>query len=322
MRAAVLTEYTAPPGVAARDEPVDGDGRAIVQLLAAGLNPADLAIASGKFPAGNPPLPYIPGIEGVGTVESSRRFGAGTRVWACGRGLGVASDGTFAERFSAADDVLIEVPDGIGDELAAGLGVVGLAAWMPLSWLAPVQAGESVLVLGASGAAGSVAVQAAKILGAGRVVGAGRDEARLQRATKLGADAVVELDGGDYQARLAESFDGAPPPTLVFDALWGAPVEAAVAVAGPGARIVHIGQSAGPAATLASAHVRGKRLQIFGYSNFTVPQDALAQGYGELLGHAAAGRISIETQAFPLERIAEAWSLQRQGPDTKLVVVL
>jgi NADPH:quinone reductase len=321
VRAAVLTEYTAPPALAERAEPADGDGRAIVELHAAALNPADLAIASGKFPAGSPPLPYVPGIEGVGTVLISGRFGAGTRVWASGRGLGVAGDGTFSERFSAADEVLIEVPDGVGDELAAALGVVGLAAWMPLSWLAPVRPGESVLVLGATGAVGSLAVQAARLLGAGRVVAAGRDEARLRRATELGADAVVELDGGENQARFAESFDGAPPPTLIFDALWGAPVEAAAAVAGPGARIVHVGQSAGPAALLASAHVRGKQLQILGYSNFTVPQDALARGYAELIGHAAAGRISIRTEAFPLERIAEAWALQQQGPAAKLVVV-
>lgn len=321
MRAAVLTEYTAPPAFADREEPAEGDGRAIVELRAAALNPADLAIASGKFPAGSPPLPYVPGIEGLGTVLSSRRFGAGTRVWASGRGLGVASDGTFAERFSAADDVLVEVPDGVGDEVAAALGVVGLAAWMPLSWLAPVQAGESVLVLGATGAVGSVAVQAAKLLGAGRVVGVGRDEERLRRASELGADAVVRLDGDDLQARLVGAFDGAPPPTLVFDALWGAAVEAAAAVAGPGGRIVHIGQSAGPAATLVSAHVRGKQLQILGYSNFTVPLVAVARGYGELLGHAAAARITIRTRSFPLERIAEAWALQQQGPDEKLVVV-
>ena len=321
MRAAVLTDYTTPPRVAERDEPTDADGRAIVELRAAALNPADLAIASGKFPAGSPPLPYVPGIEGLGTVVSSRRFGAGTRVWASGRGLGVASDGTFAERFAAADDVLVEVPEGVGDELAAALGVVGLAAWMPLSWLVPVQTGESVLVLGATGAVGSIAVQAAKILGAGRVVGAGRNEARLRRAQELGADAVVALDGDDLQGRLAASFDGAPP-TLIFDALWGPAVEAAAAVAAPGARIAHVGQSAGPEATLASAHVRGKQLRIQGYSNFTVPHDALAQGYGELLGHAAAGKISMRTETFALDRIAEAWALQQRGPDAKLVVVV
>jgi NADPH2:quinone reductase len=320
VRAAVLTEYNASPIVAERDEPQGADGRAILELRAAGLNPADLAIASGAFPAGNPPLPYVPGIEGLGTVVSSGRFEQGTRVWASGRGFGVASDGAFAERFAVADDVLVEVPDGIDDILAAALGVVGLAAWMPLAWLAQVRPGESVLVLGATGSVGSLAVQVAKLLGAGRVVAVGRDADRLRRVQGLGADAVVELDGDDLEARLVGSFAGAPP-TLVLDLLWGRPVEAAAAVAGAGARIAHVGQSAGPTASLMSAHVRGKQLQILGYSNFTVPYDALAQGYRDLLGHAAAGKIVIEVEASPLDRIAEAWARQRQGPDAKLVVV-
>jgi NADPH2:quinone reductase len=163
-------------------------------------------------------------------------------------------------------------------------------------------------------------VQAAKILGAARVVGVGRDADRLRRAQELGADAVVELDGGDLEARLAESFAGAPP-TVVFDTLWGRPVEAAAAVVGPGARVAHVGQSAGPTATLGSAHVRGKQLQILGYSNFTVPYDALAQGYRDLLGHVAGGKIDLDVEAFTLDRITEAWARQQQGPGAKLVVV-
>ena len=127
------------------------------------------------------------------------------------------------------------------------------------------------------GTSGSVAVQAAKILGAGRVVAVGRDADRLKRALELGADAVVEI-GDDLGERLAASVADAPP-TLVFDALWGAPLEAAAAVTAPGGRIVHLGQSAGPTATLASGLVRGRQLQILGYSNFAVPQDAIARGY-------------------------------------------
>lgn len=320
MRAAVVTEHKAPPAVAERGEPSPGDGKALLQLRAAGLNPVDLAIGSGTFGAGSPPLPYVPGVEGVGTVLRSGRFASGVRVWACGRGLGLAFDGTFSERFAVPEEVLIEVPGEADDRLAAALGVVGLAAWMPLTWLAPVRKGESVLVLGATGAVGSVAVQAAKLLGAGRVVGVGRDPARLERARSAGADAVVAYEGEGLPGRLAAAFDGAPP-TLVFDALWGPAVEAAVAVAAPGARIVQLGQSAAPAATLLSGHVRGKQLQILGYSNFTVPGDALATGYRDLLLHAAAGRIAIDVEALPLERVAEAWTRQAQGTDAKLVLV-
>jgi NADPH2:quinone reductase len=320
LRAAILSAHGAVPEPGERPEPETPDGKAVVELLAAALNPADLAIASGSFPAGNPPLPYVPGIEGVGRVVRSSRLAPGTRVWASGRGLGVAADGAFSERFAAAEEALFEVPDGADDVVAAAFGQAGLAAWMPLSWLAPVRAGESVLVLGATGSVGTVAVQAAKLLGAGRVVAAGRNEARLAAASELGADATVSLEGDDLPGRLAAAFDGAPP-TLVLDALWGPAVEAAAAVAGPGARIVNLGQSAGAVATLPSGQVRGKQLQIFGYSNFAVPGDALARGYADLVGHASAGRIRLPVETLALERVAEAWERQRERQSGKIVLV-
>ena len=316
MRAAIVSAYQAPPEVAERQEPSAEEGRAVVELLAAALNPADLAIASGSFPAGSPPLPYVPGIEGVGRVVDSSRFAPGTRVWASGRGLGVAFDGAFSERFAVADEVLVEVPEAASDVVAAALGQVGLAAWMSLSWRAPVREDEVVLVLGATGNVGTVAVRAAKLLGAGRVIAAGRDEARL---ATLGADATVAI-GDDFGDRLAEAV-GDAPPTLVLDTLYGPPLEAALAVAAPGTRIVHLGQSAAPTITLPSGFVRGKQLELLGYSNFAVPLDALARGYADVVGHAAAGRIRLDTEEVPLDGVAGAWARQAQGPDVKLVLV-
>ncbi len=320
MRAALISAYQALPELGERPEPDRAEGKAVVELLAAALNPADLAIASGSFPAGSPPLPYVPGIEGVGRVVHSTRFAPGTRVWASGRGLGVASDGSFAERFLAAEEVLVEVPEAAGDLAAAALGQVGLAAFMPLSWLAPVRREESVLVLGATGSVGSVAVQVAKLLGAGRVVAVGRDPVRLESVRGLGADAVLSLEGEEFRGRLAAAVEGAPP-TLILDLLWGAPLEAALAVAAAGARIVHVGQSAGPTAALASGLVRGKQLQILGYSNFAVPLEELARGYAELIGHAVAGRIRLATEAVPLAQVGECWERQRRGNEPKLVLV-
>lgn len=320
MRAAIVSEYQVPPTAGDRHAPQAGDGKALVELRAAALNPADLAIASGSFPAGSPPLPYVPGIEGVGTVIESALFAPGTRVWASGRGLGVGTDGTFAEQFSAVDDILVEVPAGADDLVAAAVGVVGLAGWLPLAWLAPVREGETVLVLGATGNVGGIAVQAAKILGAGRVVAVGRNADRLDRARGLGADEVVEVGDSDFRERLAAAVDGAAP-TLVLDTLWGAPLEAAAAVAAPGARIVHVGQAAGPMATIASGLMRGKQLQILGYSNFAVPQSAVAQAYADVVEHAAAGRITIDVEAVPLEQVAQAWARQAAGSGTKLVLV-
>ncbi len=319
MRAAMITEYGTAPSVGERPDPVAGPGQAVVKLCAAALNPADIAVASGTFPAGSPPLPYVPGIEGVGVVVESQRLAPGTRVWASGRGIGVTLDGTLSERFLAPDDVLVEVPEAADDVTAAAIGVAGLAGWLPVSWRAPVREGDSVLVLGATGNVGLVAVQAARILGASRVVAVGRDAARLERAAALAADAVVAL-GDDFKADLAEAVEGAAP-TLVVDALWGPPLEATLAVVAPGARIVHLGQSAGPTATLVSGFVRSKMLEILGYTNFAVPQDVVAQAYVDLVEHVAAGRVSIETETASLAGIGEAWAAQAASPDAKLVVL-
>jgi NADPH2:quinone reductase len=284
----------------------------------AAINPVDLTVGAGRFPLGHPPLPYVPGVEAVGTVVRSARLAAGTRVYACGAGLGVQADGTFADRIAASEDALYEIPDGVDDARAVAFGTPGLAAWLPLTWLAPVRAGESVLVLGATGSVGTVAVQAAKLLGAGLVVGVGRDGKRLERARGLGADAVVPL-GPDLRDALVAAF-GDRPPTLVVDGLWGEPIVAALAVAARGARIVHLGQSASPEATIPSGLVRGKSLQILGYTNFGVPRDAFREAYEQLLGHVAAGRITLELEALPLDRVADVWARQAAGPGTKLLL--
>jgi NADPH2:quinone reductase len=317
MRAAVISELGSPPAVVERPEP-DGSDKALVALRAAALNPVDIAVGAGRFPMGHPPLPYVPGVEGVGEVVRSARFAAGTRVYACGGGLGVGTDGTFADRFLAAETSLYEVPDGIDDARAVAFGTPGLAAWLPLTWLAPVREGDIVLVLGATGSVGTVAIQAAKLLGAAFVVAVGRNPERLERAKALGADAAVAL-GPDLGERLAEAL-GDRAPTLVLDGLWGEPLVTALGVAARGARIVHLGQSAGPEATVLSGPVRSKMLQILGYTNFGVPADVFRKGYESLLAEVAEGRISLDIETVPLDRVADAWQRQSAGEGVKLVL--
>jgi NADPH:quinone reductase len=204
------------------------------------------------------------------------------------------------------------------NELAVACGIAGVAGWLPLAWRAPVRADDRVLVLGATGTAGLVAVQAARLLGAGRVVAAGRNAERLARALEVGADEAVELGAEDAEAfRRACGGNG---PTLIFDALWSKAVAAAADAAAPGARLVQVGQSAGPEATLRSNDVRGKQLELLGYSNFAAPPDAVRAGYLELLGHAAAGRIRIDVETYSLDSIADAWRRQADGPPAKVVV--
>jgi NADPH2:quinone reductase len=166
---------------------------------------------------------------------------------------------------------------------------------MPLAWRAPISDDDRVLVLGATGTAGQVALQAARLLGAAHIVAAGRNPAGLERALELGADEAVGLDG-DFGE-----------PTYVFDPLCGEPLEWAVAAAAAGARIVQLGGAAGATATLPSASIRGKQLEIFGYSNFAVPAEVLAEHYGRLVDHAVAGEIQVALNRVPLDEIGAVW---------------
>jgi NADPH2:quinone reductase len=231
---------------------------------------------------------------------------------------GLLRDGFLAERLDFPVELCAPVPDELDDATAAACGVAGLAGWMPVAVRAPVRPDDRVLVLGATGAAGRVALQAARVLGAERVVAAGRDAQRLKRALALGADEALSLDEENLVERIRDACGG-DGPTLVVDPLWGEPARLATDAAAPNARIVHMGQSAGAEATLASALVRGKQLSILGYSNFRLTPDERIGAYGDFTAHVAAGRIELDVETFPLERAAEAWLAQQEG--VKAVVV-
>ena len=313
MRAAVIEEVGAPPAVSEVPEPERGEGQALVELLAVPLNPVDLSIADGRFYAGPPQTPYVPGNEGVGRVVEGDALAPGTRVWfTCAAGFG--SNGALADRALAPEAGAIEVPEGTDDALAGCFGIAGLTAWLALTWRGGLAEGETVLVLGASGAVGQIATQAAKLLGAGRVVAAARDP---DAAAQLGADEVVRLRGDDAEALRDATGGGAD---LTIDPLWGEPAAAAAEAAGFRGRIVHLGQSASPESALRSGAVRGKALDIRGFPLAAAPQEEKARAYRQMLDHAAAGRLTIQHETLPLERVEEAWERQASSPHRKLVL--
>jgi NADPH2:quinone reductase len=312
VHAAVLHEYGT-PRYEEHEEPVAGDGQVVVEVAVAGLNPVDLRVASGTYLSGPPPLPSVCGIEGVGTVA-----GTGRRVYF---DAAIAPWGSMAERALVPADRVVELPVGLDDGLAVALGISGLAAWAPLEWRARLQPGETVLVLGATGVVGQIAVQAAKLLGAGRVVAAGRDPDGLRRAASLGADATVDLSGAAED--LADAFRAAAGGDVhvVIDPLWGVPAVAAIDALGVGGRLVQIGQSAGAEATVASAPVRGKAIDVRGHLNFLVPPAVRRAAYARMAEHAAAGRIAVELERIPLRDVERAWARQQGAPHRKLVLV-
>ena len=195
MRAAILREYDATPELGDFDDPAPGDGTVVADVLAAGLNPVDIRKAAGVFPlAPKPPLPSVAGWEGVARLED------GSRVYFVDP---PPPHGALAERTLLDPSATHPVPEGVDDGVAVALGIAGLAGWLALTWSAKLRAGETVLVLGATGTVGQVAVQAAKLLGASRVVAAGRNPRGLARAAELGADATVRLgEAGDLAERV------------------------------------------------------------------------------------------------------------------------
>ena len=293
MRAARLHEIGGVPTVDEIDPPNEPG---LLEVAAAALNPVDVAIGNGRFYGGVPEVPYVIGSEAVARDPDGRR------LWIRGRAL-------MAELVGPSVEWRFEVPDGVGDELALACGIAGLTGWLAVSWRAPVTRDDTVLVLGASGTLGSTALQGAKLLGARRVIGA----ARRTDAVPSVADEVVDLSAGGEL----------PSASVIVDALWGEPFLRALAAAPTGARIVQLGQSAGPEVALQSGSVRGKNVNILGFTLFATPPDVAESGYRELCGHVRDGRIALDTERYPLEAVGEAWARQASGsPGAKIVVTL
>jgi NADPH:quinone reductase-like Zn-dependent oxidoreductase len=309
MRAAVLEEYGVPrPGEF--EDPVAGDGQAVVDVLAAGLNPVDVAICAGRFYGGKPPLPSVAGREGVGVLD-------GTRVYF---DAPVAPYGSMAQRALVDPGGTYPLPDGLDDGVAVALGISGLAAWLALDWRAQLKAGEHVLVLGASGVVGQIAVQAARQLGAARVVAAARSQDGLDRALSLGADAGVRLTEPEQLAgEFTQAADGRID--VVLDPLFGEPFVAALEAASFGARIVNLGQSASATATMPSAAIRGKMLVIMGHTNFAAPPDVKRSTYLRMAQLAGAGELRVDVGAGGGRRGAEAGEKLASGSHRKIVLV-
>ena len=305
MRAALVEQIGQPPVVGEAAEPQRGEGQALVEVTAAAVNPIDISVSLGKFYGGSPDVPYVMGKEAVGRVIEGDALEPGTQIW-----FQPPVGGAFAQYAIADEQQAIVLPEGTDHSLAVALGIAGLTGWLAVEWRAHVRGGERVLVLGATGVVGMVAVQAARILGAAQVVAAGRDAAALADARGAGATEIVVL-GSDLGG----------PYDVVIDPLWGKPAELAVAAAAFSGRYVQLGQSAGPEATLRSGDIRGKSLAIMGFTLGHVPRDKQEAAYLRLIELASSGELKVERETLPLDWAGEAWKRQQDSPHRKLVLV-
>ena len=331
VRAVMIEKFGAAPVVAEVAEPVAAPGEALVDVRLAALNPVDLKIASGAFYGSRPELPYVAGSEGMGIVRESSLWPAGTRVR-----FGAARPGCLAQTVAVDDRLLVEVPDGVEDAAAAGVGIAGLAAFQSLS-VARLSAGERVLVLGATGVVGQLAVQAAGIIGAGKVVAAGRDAEQLGRlgagpdgvadrvtaGVAAGTDRLVTValtdEDPEVSAQTIVRAAGGEVDVIV-DPLWGRPALAALIAAAPGGRLVNLGDSAGPLLDLPSSLLRSRGLSVIGYTNFGLAPEEQLRLLGVLFEHLAAGRLQLATEVLACEKAADAWRRQVISPHRKLLI--
>ena len=312
MHAAVLHALGEVPKYEEFPDPVAADGEAMVEIWAAALKPVDKQIATGLHYASPRQLPAICGTDGVGRLSDGRRvFFGGPRP----------PYGAMAERAAVRSMFMFPIPDNLSDELAAAIANPGVSAWLTLAVRAKVAAGERVLILGATGVTGRLSVRIAKLLGAERVVAAGRNRSVLAALHKVGADATIELDlpAEKLSAKFAHEA-GKAGFNVVIDYVWGAPAEAFLkaitrnqfAAAEAETRYVQVGESAGASITLPAAVLRSTPITIMGTAGIP-SREVMVDAMEKVMAHAASGELAIETERVPLAEIEDAWSRDPRG---------
>lgn len=308
MNAAVLHRLGEQPHFEQFADPAPGPEEAIVRVLAASLKPVDKQRASGTHYASFRKLPAVCGIDGVGLLEDgSRVYFAGPRP----------PFGAMAERTVVAQLLCWPVPSELDDLTAAALPNPGVSAWLSLEWRAQLAPGQTVLVLGATGITGTLAVQIAKLLGAVKVVAAGRNPEALSTMAGYGADATIALN--QPADELKKSFIREAKGTgfdIVIDYVWGRPTEALLAAItgtdltrhGSRTRLIQVGESAGPAISLSAAALRSSGLEIMGAGSGAIPSlDVLKDVFQRMLAHAVQKQLRIDIERAPLRDVADVW---------------
>lgn len=295
MRAMRIHAWGEPPRRDDLAEPVPQPGRTLVRMAATSVSHLDRSIAAGGFMR-HPPLPYVPGVEAAGTVLQSERFPVGARVWLRGAGLGTGEDGTWCETISAPDAAIGLLPDAIDMPLGAAFFSPCTAAWVALFGVGALQPGERVLVSGASGAVGGVAVQLARASGA-----------RVGMGSVIDGVAALDVDAADVPA------DGSPPAfDLLVDAVGGDVLPILMRRLVPGGRAVLVGYTAGRRVELDLAELMQRDLRLLPLNMLRREAEARAAA-PELLARLADGRLQLPLRTFPLAEAgaAMAWIGER-----------
>jgi len=309
MLAAVVASLGQPPLYQQFTEPNPGPDEVLIQVHATGLHPIVRALAAGSHYSSKTEVPFVAGIDAVGTRPDGRRVycGGARRPW-----------GTMAERCAVPVSMCLPLPDGIDDVQAAAIANPGMSAWLSLKDRAAVKAGDTVLVLGATGVAGQLALQAAKLLGASRIIAAGRNVDALAKAD---VDRIVSLAEPEGAVREAFTEEASRGIDVVIDYLWGRPTELLLdalaksfkASGTHSTRLVEVGESAGKTISLPGATLRSVDLQILGSGFGSVSLQGVLAAIPNLFAMAAKGALKIDVDSVPLAEVESAWSRVEKG---------
>jgi NADPH:quinone reductase-like Zn-dependent oxidoreductase len=306
MYAAIVRSFDTTPKYEIFDTPVPSNkNEVLVDVIAAGLHPRVGSQANGSHYTSSDKLPLIPGIDGVGRMPN------GQLVYFV---VPDSSMGTFAEKTVIDLRRSVLLPDGVDPILIAAAMNPAMSSWVAIRRRIDFQLGQKVLVLGATGNSGQMAVQISKLLGASQVIGAGRDENRLNSLTDLGADMTVSL-AGDPEEAANQLGEIASEVDVVLDYLWGKPAELAMIplLTNRSDRSrelswIQIGSVAGPTAAVSSAALRSANFRLIGSGQGSVSTSGYVAELPSLVDVIAAGKLKVNSISIPLSKVEEVWS--------------
>jgi NADPH:quinone reductase-like Zn-dependent oxidoreductase len=305
MKAGIIAAAGNPPAYGDFREPVASEGKEIIFVRASALSQFSKSRSSGFHYSSEGVFPSVAGAEGVGQTPDGRR------VYFA---LPEAPFGALAERSLVRSKQCVAVPDGLDDQTAAAIANPGMSAWAALVERAKLQPGETVMVNGATGSAGRLAVQLAKHLGAGKVIGTGRNEVELKELLSLGADVIIPLTLGATQYEEALIAQFSQGIDVVVDYLWGESARTAIVAIAKAAedarpvRFVHVGgASREQNIELPGAALRSSAIQLMGSGLKSVPFPNLIDAIGRVFEAVTPANLQIATKQVPLAEIGNAW---------------
>jgi NADPH:quinone reductase-like Zn-dependent oxidoreductase len=309
MKAAIVTQSGRTPVYGDfKEPPPTASGESRIAVTAAALSPVVKSRASGAHYSATGGFPFVVGIDGVGRLDDGRR------VYFI---LPSPPYGSMAQQVVVPSWHCAVLPDGLDDVKAAALANPGLSSWAALTERARFKAGETVLINGATGTSGRLAVQIARHLGAGRIIATARNEQALKA---VGADATVVLgeDADALDARLKEHF--AAGVDVVLDYLWGRSAERLLAVytktveEGVPLRYIQIGNAGGASIPLPASILRSAAIALMGSGLGSVPLRRIVGVIEAMLHAAVKSGFKVETKTAPLRDVEQTWTSDRGVP--------